>query len=218
MKRISAARCGSVPSSRARLSTSVREAPGVPSAPISELVKHPHRQRAPAAGAQIEIEHFGLDLARRRPQRRQQSGAVAGDEIGDLQAAGADLGQILIEPIGERGVEIDNVAFVIDREESGRRVIEIVDGVLQFLKDIFLVRALARHIGQRPDRQPAVAAAVAERPDAKPQPARRPAFGAGDADFFLQALAVSCCFQQPVDRLGRVGVADKGALDRPHVI
>ena len=37
MKRISAARCGSVPSSRARLRTSVREAPGVPSAPKASL-------------------------------------------------------------------------------------------------------------------------------------------------------------------------------------
>ena len=115
---------------------------------VSELVKHPHRQRAPAAGAQIEIEHLGLDLAGRRPQRGQQGGAVAGDEIGELQAARADLGQILIEPIGERGIEIDNLAFVIDREKSGRRMIEIVDGVLQFLKDILLVRALARHVGQ----------------------------------------------------------------------
>ena len=37
MKRTSAARCGSEPSSRARLSTSVREAPAVPSAPKATL-------------------------------------------------------------------------------------------------------------------------------------------------------------------------------------
>ena len=37
MKRTSAARCGSVRSSRARLSTSVREAPGAPSAPNATL-------------------------------------------------------------------------------------------------------------------------------------------------------------------------------------
>src|SRR5262249_16051748 len=37
MKRTSAARCGSVPSSRARLSTRVREAPGAPSAAKATL-------------------------------------------------------------------------------------------------------------------------------------------------------------------------------------
>ena len=37
MKRISAARSGSVPSSRARLSTSERDAPGVPSEPNASL-------------------------------------------------------------------------------------------------------------------------------------------------------------------------------------
>ena len=37
MKRTSAARCGSAVSPRARLSTSVREAPGVPSAPNATL-------------------------------------------------------------------------------------------------------------------------------------------------------------------------------------
>ena len=119
----------------------------------SKLVEHPNRQRAAAAGAQIEIEHFGLDLARRAPQRRQQRRAVAGDQVGKLEPARADLGQILIEPIGERRVEIDDVAFVIDREKSGRRMIEIIDGVLQFLKDVFLPVALARHVGERPDRE-----------------------------------------------------------------
>ena len=37
MKRTSASRCGSEPWSRARLSTSVREAPGAPSAPNATL-------------------------------------------------------------------------------------------------------------------------------------------------------------------------------------
>ena len=104
---------------------------------------------------QIEIEHLGLDLARRGAQRRQERGAVAGDEVGELEAAGADLGQILIEPVGERGVEIDDVALAIDGEEAGRRVIEIIDGVLQFLKDVFLPLALARHVAERPDGEPA---------------------------------------------------------------
>ncbi len=170
------------------------------------------------ARAQIEIEHLGFDVARRAAQRRQQRRAVAGDQIGQLQPAGTDLRQILIEPIGERGIEIDDVALVIDREEPGRRMIEIIDRVLQHLKHILLPLALGGHVGERPDRQPRIAPAVAERPDLEPQPARRPAPQPGDAHLFLQALAFSCCLEQPVDRLGRVGVADKGALDRPHVV
>ena len=114
----------------------------------------PNRQPPPAAGAQIEIERLGFDLAGRRPHRRQQRSAVAGNEIGELQPAGADLREVLIEPIGERRVEIDDVTLVIDREEARRRVIEIIDGVLQFLKNVFLPLAFARHIGKRPYRDP----------------------------------------------------------------
>ena len=72
MKRISAARCGSVPSSlraieheRAR---GARRAVGAE----GDLVEQPHRQRAPAARLQVEIENFGLELARRRRKRGQQ--------------------------------------------------------------------------------------------------------------------------------------------------
>ena len=126
---------------------------------VGELVKHPHRQRAAGARAQIEIEHFGFDFARRAAQRRQQRRAVAGDQIGELEPAGADLRQILIEPIGERGIEIDDVALVIDREEAGRRMIEIIDRMLQHLKHILLPVALGGDVGERPDRQPRVAPA-----------------------------------------------------------
>ncbi len=140
-----------------------------------ELVEQPHRQLAAAAGLQIEIDDFGFQLARRGSQRGQERGAVAGDEVGELQPAGADLRQILVEPVGERGVEIDHVAAAIDREEAGRRVIEIVDRVLQFLKDVLLALALAGDIGQRPDRELPLAAALAQRPHPQPQPARRQA-------------------------------------------
>ena len=184
----------------------------------SELVKEANRQRAPAAGLEIEVEHLGLHLARSRPQRRQQGGAVAGNKVGELEAAGADLGKVLVEPIGERGVEIDDVALGIDGKEAGRRVIEIVDGVLQFLKDILLPLALAGDVAERPDGEAAGALAAAERPNLQTQPARRPALDGGDAHLFLQALAFARRLEQPVDGLGGVGIADEHALDRPHVV
>ncbi len=209
--RIGAVVAGAIEHERAR---GARHAVGAE----GELVEQPHRQRAAAAGLQIEVEHLGLDLARRGAQRRQQRGAVAGDEVGELEAAGADLGEVLIEPVGERGVEVDHVALAIDGKKAGRRVIEIIDGVLQFLKDVFLPLALAGHVGERPDGEAAAALAVAERPHPQPQPARRPALHAGDAHFLLQALAFARRLEQPVDRLGSVGIADEHALDRPHVV
>ena len=178
----------------------------------------PRRQRAAAAGAQIEIEHLGLHLARRALQRGQKRGAIAPDQVGEFQAAGADLGQILVEPVGQRLVEIDDIALGIDGEKAGRRVIEIVDGVLQRLKGIFLLVAVARHVGERPHRQACLAAAIAERADLEAQPARRPAADAGDPYHFLGARAFAGRLEQPVDRLGGVGVADEHALDRPHVV
>ena len=184
----------------------------------SELVEQPNRQRSPAAGLELKIERLGLDFARRRTQRGQQRRAVAGDEVDKLEAAGADLRQILIEPIGKRSVEIDHVTLGIDREKSGRRVIEIVDGVLQFLKDVLLPLTLAGDVAQRPHGHAAVTAAFAERAHAEPQPAGRPAFGPGDAHFFLQALTFARRLEQAVDRLGGVGIADEHALDRPHIV
>ena len=41
---------------------------------------------------------------------------------------------------------------------------------------------------------------------------------AGDAHLLLQALAFARRLEQPVDRLGHVGIADEHALDRPHVV
>ena len=184
----------------------------------SKLVEHPDRQRATVAHAQIEIEHFGFDLARRAVQRGEQRRAFAGDKVGKLESAGADLRQILVEPIGERGVEIDNVAFLIDREESRRRMIEIIDRVLQHLEHVLLPVALGGDVGKRPDRELQIATAGPERADLEPQPARRPALHAGDTHFFFEALAFARGLKQPVDRLRRVGIADECALDRAHVV
>ena len=96
-------------------------------------------------------------------------------------------------------------------------MIEIVDGVLQFLEHIFLALALARDVGERPHGH-AVAAALAERADAEPQPPRRPALGGGDAHLLLQPLAFPRRLEEAIDRFGGVGIADENALDRPQVL
>jgi hypothetical protein len=68
-----------------------------------------------------------------------------------MQSTGADFGEIVVEPRRQGGVEIDDVAIRIDREEAGGSMVEIVDGVLQLLEDIFLAFAIPRYVVDRPD-------------------------------------------------------------------
>src|SRR3954463_7087809 len=95
----------------------------------------------------------------------------------------------MIEPIGERRVDIGNLAGGIDREEAARRVIEIFDGVLEFLEHVFLALAIAGDVGDRPHRILRFALAGAERAHAHAQPTALAAILAGDAYLFLLPLA-----------------------------
>ena len=90
--------------------------------------------------------------------------------------------------------------------------------MLQLLKDVLLPLALAGHVAERPHGEPARALAFADRPHAQPQPARGAAPDAGDAHLLLQALAFARGLEQPVDRLGRVCIADEHAFHRPKVV
>ncbi len=141
-----------------------------------------------------------------------------GDDVAELQAAGADLGQILLQPFGQRRIEIGDVAGGIDREEAGRRVVEIVDGVLQFLEDVFLPLELAGDVGDRPHRELGFALALAERPHAHAQPAPGLAAHRIDAHLLLQAAAFARRLEQAEHRFRDAGIADEHPLDRPHVV
>ena len=183
-----------------------------------ELVIEPHRHGLAAAHAQVDVEHFGLDFAGHRHDRGQQRGAVAGDDIGELQPARTDLGEIVIEPVRQRGVDIDDVAGRIDREEAAWRVVEIFDRVLQLLEHVFLALAVPRDVGDRPHRVFCFALALAERTNPHPQPAALRAVGARDADLLLLPLALARRLEQAEHRFGDVGIADEDALDRAHVL
>ena len=58
----------------------------------------PHRHRLAAARLEVEVEHLGLDVPGRGIERGEERGAFAGHDIAELERAGADLGEILIEP------------------------------------------------------------------------------------------------------------------------
>ena len=129
-----------------------------------DLVEKPHRNGAPAAGLEVDVEKLGFHVAGSARERGEERRALARHDIAKPQAAGADLRQVVVEPFGERSVEIGHVAVCIDREEARRRVVEIVDGVLQLLEDVLLPLELARHVGQRPHRQRCCPLAVTQRP------------------------------------------------------
>src|SRR5207237_5697907 len=112
-------------------------------------------------------------------------------------------------PAGERGVEIADVPRRIDREEARGRVVEIVDRVLEALEGGLVAVAVARHVGYRPHRRARVAAALAERAHAQPQPARGLPAQSGDAHLLLEPAALARRLDQPVDRLRDLGIAEE---------
>ncbi|OIQ67549.1 hypothetical protein GALL_508720 [mine drainage metagenome] len=138
---------------------------GRPVGPERQLVIETNRHGLAAAHAQVDVEHLGLDLARHRRNRCQQRGAIARHDVGQLQTARSYLRQIVIQPVGQRRVDIDDVSGGIDRKEAARRMIEVFDRVLQLLEHILLPFAVAGDVGNRPHRVFRLALAAAERPN-----------------------------------------------------
>ena len=129
--------------------------------------------------------------------RGQERSAVAGHDVGQLQPARSDFRQIVVEPVGERRIDIGDLARGVDREEAARRVIEIFDRVLQLFEYVLLPLAVAGDIGDRPHRIFRLALALAERTDPHPEPAAVGAVGAGKTDLLLLALAFARRLEQP---------------------
>src|SRR5690606_17731108 len=124
-------------------------------------------------------------------------------KVGQPHAAAGDLGKVMPEPAGERGVEIENAPLGIGREEAGRSVVQIVDGALQLAEDTLLARALAADIGDAPQRAAGVGAR--ERRDAHtvPAPAVLSALARPSAADFLDGWAAGARgLAQSVHRLG----------------
>ncbi len=182
---------------------------------IGDPVQQARGQATPVAAAQVEVDLLGAHRIGRAEARGQHGGVIAGDDVAQGESAGADLGEVEIEPAGERRVHVGNIAVRLGREESGRRVIEEVDRVLQFLEDVFVALALARHVGNGPQRRGRAGGTV-DRPDANAVPAefavaeqRR-----GEAQFLGAALALARGLGEAVKRFGRLGRAEEEAVHR----
>ena len=174
----------------------------------------PHRQGLAAAASEIDVEGLGAHVAGGRRDGGHHGGDVRRHHVGEAQAAGADLREIVAEPGGEGRVHVDDGALGIDREEARRRMVEIVDRVLELLEHVLLALALVRHVGDRPQRRGA-AVGASERPhaDAIPAeiaPARR---RRRDPHLLARRAPVARRLGETVDRLRDLRGADEQALD-----
>ena len=153
-KRTSAARKSSpVVSLGPRSSTSVREGPGRPSLENATRWRMRTGRKRPWRRLQIDVELLGRHFARPAGNDRHQRRAVGGHDIRQFELAGRELGEIIVEPAGERRIHIGDRAVWLRREKAGGRVIEIVDHMLQVLEEAFVPFVFARDVGDGPERR-----------------------------------------------------------------
>ena len=140
-----------------------------------------------------------------------------GDEVADVRGARLELGKVDADPFGERGVQVADAPVRLEREEAGRRMVEIVDGVLEFLKDVLLVLALARDVADQPADARFVAAGGADAHAIPAGTARRAADATRHADLLARLAPALGRDRQPVHGLRGVGIAGEEPLDRMEV-
>ena len=69
------------------------------------------------ARPQIDVEDLGLDFARRRRDAVSSAAPSPDTMSASFSPPEPTSREIVIEPVGQRGVEIDEIAVGIDREE-----------------------------------------------------------------------------------------------------
>ena len=170
------------------------------------------RRQARAVGAhEVEIERLGLGA--RRARRLDHREPLDADDVAHVLGARLELGEVDADPFGERGVQVADAPVRLEREEAGRRMVEIVDGVLQLLKNVLLVLALARDVGDEPADMRIRPAGRADAHPVPARPVRPPADAAGHADLLGGAAALVGRHRQPVDRFRGVRIVGEEPLD-----
>ena len=108
-----------------------------------DAMDEPRRLGDAVAALEIDDGVDRLHLAGRAGDDVEQRRAVGGDDVGKRHLARRELGDVVVEPIGERRVHVGDGAVGLGREEPGRRMVEIVDGVLQVLEEGLVAVAVA---------------------------------------------------------------------------
>ena len=172
------------------------------------------RKHASLAGFEVDVEGLGPDFAGPAPEGREHCAAVAGDDVANLELTEPELGEVVIQPLRQRRVHMDDRAVRLGREEAGRRVVEIVDGVLEILEEGFVAVVLAGFVRDGPHRR-ALSADAFDRTDpyAVPRHAALARRGRREPQVLARLLAGLCRLRQTVDRFGHVGRPGEHPLD-----
>ncbi len=173
------------------------------------------RQDPALPGLEIDVERLRLHLARPAGHGGEHRAAVARDDVADLEPAEAELGEVVVEPFRQRRVHVDDRPVGLRRKKTRRRVVEIVDRVLEILEEGLVPVVLARLVRDGPDRGARPLGAL-ERPDADAIPGHRsvPGQRRRQAQVFAGRFAGLRGLRQAVDRFGHVGRAGEQPLDR----
>ena len=124
------------------------------------------------------------------------------------RVAGREARKIDAQPFGERRVDVGDAALLVGGEEAGRRVVEMVDRLLQIEEEALLLGALARNVGELPGQQRLPLARHVERARPQPVPARA-GLGARPDRLRQPELAVA---RLPVPQPRGQPVDDRGCL------
>ena len=177
-----------------------------------------HGQRLAGHRRKIEVDDRIARRARIGLDRADKRHAVAGDDLAQRRGARREAREIDAEPFGERGVDVGDAALLVGGEETGRRMIEMVDRLLQVEEEALLLGALPRNVGKLPGKQRLPLAGHAEGARAHPVPA-----GAGigawpdglrEPELAVAGLPVPQARRQPIDRRGGLRNVRKQVLDR----
>ena len=126
--------------------------------------------------------------------------------------------EIIVEPARQRGVDIGDGTVGIRGEKACRRVIEKIDRVLQFQKNILVAFAFTCHLGDAPERRVLATHAI-DRAHADAIPADRTVTrqGRGEAQLFHAAFAVARRLREAIDSFRHIGRTRKQPLDSAQV-
>ncbi|ODA68899.1 hypothetical protein A7A08_00733 [Methyloligella halotolerans] len=181
-----------------------------------QTVEDADRQAGAVGLHQIELEPARRALGRIAAGAGQKGCPVPGHDVLELQLIRGGIGQIDAEPLGKGGVEIFDIALRIGGEETGWRVIQIGDGLLNLLEALFLVLTFVGDLVELPDDEGAVALHLRggrHGPDGDAEPAGRDGIVFGhlaqrrQAKLLLQRPALLGGAGEAENRLGEMGVA-----------
>ena len=180
-----------------------------------------HRQRLAGRRGKIEIDDGVAGRARIGLHRTDERHAVAGDDFGQRRGARREAREIDAQPFGERRVDVGDAALLVGGEESGRRVVEMVDRLLQVEEEALLLGALPGDVVELPGKQRLPLPRRVECPRADPVPARARlgarADGLREPELAVAGDPVPQAGSKSVDRRRRLRHVGQQVLDRLDV-